>query len=210
MILGKQEALERFSRDRRLFAGLGQPRPGSYILLRSFAQAKHVGAQTVERLMFDLMRPCPPGCHSLPGPFDSPLTQKQKDGLCRPFVFDPWGNRTPVSAVRGRCLSRLTNGPCRTFRRPSMKHNTTKKPTCQYQNFKISSSFVFRPRPPPGRYKKRRAEDNKTVTDQREEKMRAHYFIERFVRQLFGGMAAGVAAGAVIVICAAVVYRVLT
>lgn len=24
---------------------------------------------------------------------------------------DPWGNRTPVSAVRGRCLSRLTNGP---------------------------------------------------------------------------------------------------
>ena len=25
--------------------------------------------------------------------------------------FDPWENRTPVFAVRGRCLSRLTNGP---------------------------------------------------------------------------------------------------
>ena len=39
------------------------------------------------------------------------IAQKQKDGLCRPFVFDPWGNRTPVTAVKGRCLSRLTNGP---------------------------------------------------------------------------------------------------
>ena len=24
---------------------------------------------------------------------------------------DPWGNRTPVIAVKGRCLNRLTNGP---------------------------------------------------------------------------------------------------
>ncbi len=24
---------------------------------------------------------------------------------------DPWGNRTPVIAVKGRCLDRLTNGP---------------------------------------------------------------------------------------------------
>ena len=24
---------------------------------------------------------------------------------------DPWGNRTPVTAVKGRCLNRLTNGP---------------------------------------------------------------------------------------------------
>ena len=24
---------------------------------------------------------------------------------------DPWGNRTPVTGVRGRCLNRLTNGP---------------------------------------------------------------------------------------------------
>ena len=27
------------------------------------------------------------------------------------FVGDPWGNRTPVTGVRGRCLNRLTNGP---------------------------------------------------------------------------------------------------
>ena len=24
---------------------------------------------------------------------------------------DPWGNRTPDTAVKGRCLNRLTNGP---------------------------------------------------------------------------------------------------
>ena len=24
---------------------------------------------------------------------------------------DPWGTRTPVTAVKGRCLNRLTNGP---------------------------------------------------------------------------------------------------
>ena len=27
------------------------------------------------------------------------------------FSGDPWENRTPVTAVKGRCLSRLTNGP---------------------------------------------------------------------------------------------------
>ena len=27
------------------------------------------------------------------------------------FIGDPWENRTPVFAVRGRCLSRLTKGP---------------------------------------------------------------------------------------------------
>ncbi len=26
-------------------------------------------------------------------------------------IGDPWGNRTPVIAVKGRCLDRLTNGP---------------------------------------------------------------------------------------------------
>ena len=26
-------------------------------------------------------------------------------------VGDPWGNRTPDTAVKGRCLNRLTNGP---------------------------------------------------------------------------------------------------
>ena len=27
------------------------------------------------------------------------------------FCGDPYGNRTHVSAVKGRCLNRLTNGP---------------------------------------------------------------------------------------------------
>ena len=26
-------------------------------------------------------------------------------------IGDPWGNRTPDTAVKGRCLNRLTNGP---------------------------------------------------------------------------------------------------
>ena len=29
----------------------------------------------------------------------------------QPFMFDPCENRTRVTAVKGRCLSRLTNGP---------------------------------------------------------------------------------------------------
>ena len=39
-------------------------------------------------------------------------SQKKLPNLAAFFFGDPWGNRTPVSAVRGRCLSRLTNGPC--------------------------------------------------------------------------------------------------
>ena len=27
------------------------------------------------------------------------------------FIGDPYGNRTHVTAVKGRCLNRLTNGP---------------------------------------------------------------------------------------------------
>ena len=30
---------------------------------------------------------------------------------CYYLFGDPWGNRTPVTGVRGRCLNRLTNGP---------------------------------------------------------------------------------------------------
>ena len=33
------------------------------------------------------------------------------------FFGDPWENRTPVSALRGPCLSRLTNGPSRLIAR---------------------------------------------------------------------------------------------
>ena len=29
---------------------------------------------------------------------------------------DPWGNRTPDTAVKGRCLDRLTNGPLNLMR----------------------------------------------------------------------------------------------
>ena len=47
---------------------------------------------------------------------DSPhgVTKQQKKTppkLVVFFVGDPWENRTPVSALRGPCLSRLTNGP---------------------------------------------------------------------------------------------------
>ena len=46
----------------------------------------------------------------------------QKDGV---FFGDPYGNRTHVTAVKGRCLNRLTNGPgsgdlTRTGDRPGM------------------------------------------------------------------------------------------
>ena len=37
--------------------------------------------------------------------------QKTPPRLVVFFVGDPWENRTPVSALRGPCLSRLTNGP---------------------------------------------------------------------------------------------------
>ena len=39
--------------------------------------------------------------------------QKTPPSLVVFFVGDPWENRTPVSALRGPCLSRLTNGPSR-------------------------------------------------------------------------------------------------
>ena len=38
-------------------------------------------------------------------------TKKTPPRLVVFFVGDPWENRTPVSALRGPCLSRLTNGP---------------------------------------------------------------------------------------------------
>ena len=48
-----------------------------------------------------------------------PLTASNKKELCKNINFytalnkfgDPWGNRTPDTAVKGRCLNRLTNGP---------------------------------------------------------------------------------------------------
>ena len=45
--------------------------------------------------------------------------------MVRSFFGDPYGNRTHVTAVKGRCLNRLTNGPgsgdlTRTGDRPGM------------------------------------------------------------------------------------------
>ena len=47
------------------------------------------------------------------GAFDSLRDDKKRtQDDCPVFFFgDPWENRTPVTAVKGRCLSRLTNGP---------------------------------------------------------------------------------------------------
>ena len=39
------------------------------------------------------------------------IENRREDENSRRYAGDPWGNRTPVAAVRGRSLSRLTNGP---------------------------------------------------------------------------------------------------
>ena len=41
-----------------------------------------------------------------------PVRQKRRTSEWMSFFFgDPYGNRTHVTAVKGRCLNRLTNGP---------------------------------------------------------------------------------------------------
>ena len=54
-----------------------------------------------------------PTRHSLPLPSIPAVDmQKQSAHLCGLIAFgDPYGNRTHVTAVKGRCLNRLTNGP---------------------------------------------------------------------------------------------------
>ena len=52
----------------------------------------------------------PPHC----GVSYGPRVTNNKSALrvqCAFVIGDPWENRTPVTAVKGRCLSRLTNGP---------------------------------------------------------------------------------------------------
>ncbi len=39
------------------------------------------------------------------------LHEKIPDPKIRDFIHDPYGNRTHVTAVKGPCLNRLTNGP---------------------------------------------------------------------------------------------------
>ena len=44
--------------------------------------------------------------------FDSRTGIKKEDTqMCVFFFGDPYGNRTHVTAVKGRCLNPLTNGP---------------------------------------------------------------------------------------------------
>ena len=54
-----------------------------------------------------------------------PISKKIPHRKVRNFFGDPYGNRTHVTAVKGRCLNRLTNGPgsgalTRTGDRPGM------------------------------------------------------------------------------------------
>ena len=52
----------------------------------------------------------PPACGDRS--FRFPYGAKKEDTLKGVFFFgDPYGNRTHVTAVKGRCLNRLTNGP---------------------------------------------------------------------------------------------------
>ncbi len=46
--------------------------------------------------------------------FHQNFTKTQKNSLPKESCFedDPYGIRTRVTAVKGRCLNRLTNGPC--------------------------------------------------------------------------------------------------
>lgn len=39
------------------------------------------------------------------------LHKKIPQPKLRDFLYDPYGNRTHVTAVKGPCLNRLTNGP---------------------------------------------------------------------------------------------------
>ncbi len=60
------------------------------------------------------------------------------------FSYDPWGNRTPVYAVRGRRLSRLTNRPY--FLQPLYYIITPKK--MQYLFQKKLKKFCLFSKPP--------------------------------------------------------------
>ena len=56
---------------------------------------------------------------------DSRTAKKDTHRMVCVFFGDPYGNRTHVTAVKGRCLNRLTNGPgsgdlTRTGDRPGM------------------------------------------------------------------------------------------
>ena len=51
--------------------------------------------------------------------------------MSTPIFGDPYGNRTHVFAVRGRCLNRLTNGPSL-----MLDYFITTERFCQYVSLK--------------------------------------------------------------------------
>ena len=57
------------------------------------------------------MRNTPPGCCIAVCSIPCRISKKEDTPECVFFFGDPYGNRTHVTAVKGRCLNRLTNGP---------------------------------------------------------------------------------------------------
>ena len=58
-----------------------------------------------------------------------PVFQKKKHLHLQVLFGDPYGNRTHVTAVKGPCLNRLTNGPCILFRRIALVAEVGLEPT---------------------------------------------------------------------------------
>ena len=84
--------------------------------------AKKKPFERIERLLFH--RYCP-GNRPITSVLLVVTKQKCTDVVGAFLLGDPYGNRTHVTAVKGRCLSRLTNGPgsggwIRTHDRPGM------------------------------------------------------------------------------------------
>src|SRR3954465_7340572 len=57
------------------------------------------------------------------------------------LIGDPYGNRTHVTAVKGRCLNRLTNGPKKTFYKIKQKNSP-------YLGLSLATSYSHRGKPP--------------------------------------------------------------
>ena len=73
----------------------------------------------------------------------SPCSKEQ--GL---FFGDPYGNRTHVPAVKGRCLDRLTNGPLIKYSESLVKPHTAYycKPASQHSlSFDVVAVVGFEP-----------------------------------------------------------------
>ena len=90
------------------FSGLHASKNGfAFFLAHLAADQQAIGA---------LRRGCEPmrmrhAAYASPLPRAGASKQKEAHDVCLFLFGDPYGNRTHVFAVRGRCLSRLTNGP---------------------------------------------------------------------------------------------------